>query len=44
MGAYRRIADWNDALPPPASARFAGASSLALWIAVVICGRWIGFI
>jgi hypothetical protein len=44
MGAYRKIADWDDALPPPASARFAGASSLALWIAVVICGRWIGFI
>ena len=41
--AYRRIAEWNDTLPPPAAVRIAGASSLALWIVVVFLGRWIGF-
>jgi len=41
--AYRRIAEWNDTLPPPAAVRIAGATSLALWIVVVFLGRWIGF-
>lgn len=27
----------------PASAKFAGGASLALWTAVVIAGRWVGF-
>ena len=30
------------AIPPPA-ARLAGGLSIMLWIAVVACGRWIGF-
>ena len=29
--------------PPPVRARIAGAISLALWIAIVSSGRWIGF-
>ena len=29
--------------PPPLSARASGAASLALWIAIVAFGRWIGF-
>jgi hypothetical protein len=41
--AYRRIAEWDDALPPPTVVRVAGATSLALWIVVVFLGRWIGF-
>jgi len=41
--AYRRIAEWDDALPPPAKVRISGATSLALWIVVVFLGRWIGF-
>jgi len=32
----------NDARPPP-PARLAGGVSILLWIAVVACGRWIGF-
>jgi hypothetical protein len=32
----------KDALPPP-RARLAGLLSILLWIAVVACGRWIGF-
>jgi hypothetical protein len=43
MTAYRRIGEWDDALPPPRSARIAGATSLTLWIAIVFLGRWIGF-
>jgi hypothetical protein len=43
FGAYRRVADWDTAPVPPPAARLAGALSLAFWIAVVFCGRWIGF-
>ena len=43
LTAYRRIVEWNDALPPPLGVRIAGATSLALWIVVVFLGRWIGF-
>jgi hypothetical protein len=43
MTAYRRIVDWDDALPPPTVARLAGASSLLLWVLVIFLGRWIGF-
>ena len=36
---YRRVAAWDaDPVPPP-RARMAGAFSLLLWSAVVICGR-----
>ena len=30
-------------LPPPASARLAGALSLALWISVIACGRLLAY-
>jgi hypothetical protein len=43
LGAYKRIGEWNDALPPPAAARISGAISLVLWIAVIFLGRWIGY-
>jgi hypothetical protein len=43
FGVFRRVADWDDALPPPSAARLAGALSISLWIAVVFFGRWIGF-
>jgi len=43
FGAFRRVADWDDVLPPPPAARLAGALSLSLWIVVVFFGRWIGF-
>jgi hypothetical protein len=29
--------------PPPLVARASGLASLTLWIAIVACGRWIGF-
>ena len=43
LTAYRKIAEWDDSLPPPTTARIAGITSLGLWILVVFLGRWIGF-
>lgn len=34
---------WDSAAGPPPSARLAGGLSILLWIAIVACGRWIGF-
>jgi hypothetical protein len=43
FGIYRRVAQWDSSLPAPLAARFAGAASLCLWLAVIVFGRWIGF-
>jgi Family of unknown function (DUF6644) len=43
FGAYRRVLEWDTSQPPPPAARLAGALSVALWTAVIFCGRWIGF-
>jgi len=34
---------WDKEVRLPLRARFAGGLSILLWIAVVACGRWIGF-
>ena len=34
---------WDLQARPPFAARLAGGISMLLWIAVVACGRWIGF-
>ncbi len=34
---------WDNQARLPLSARLAGGISMLLWIAVVACGRWIGF-
>ncbi len=34
---------WENDKKPPLAARLAGGVSILLWIAVVACGRWIGF-
>ena len=39
----RGIEHWDESPHPPTKARLAGAVSMALWIAVIVCGRWIGF-
>ena len=41
--ALRRVAEW-DTGPTPRSARLAGATSLLLWLSIVVFGRWIGFV
>jgi hypothetical protein len=43
FGTFRRVADWDTALPTPLAARVAGALSICLWITVIFMGRWIGF-
>jgi hypothetical protein len=40
----RGLPAWDQSGAPPAAVRFAGGASLALWIAIVVAGRWIGFI
>lgn len=37
------LPQWEKQSLPPLRARLAGAFSILLWIAVVACGRWIGF-
>jgi hypothetical protein len=39
----RDLPQWEKDTLPPLRARLAGALSILLWIAVVACGRWIGF-
>jgi hypothetical protein len=42
-GAGGRMGQWESATRPPAGARIAGALSMVLWLAVTVCGRWVGF-
>lgn len=35
---------WDHRLPPPRAVKMAGGTSVALWGAVVVLGRWIGFV
>lgn len=39
----RGVEAWHSPALTPVRARVAGALSLCLWVAVVACGRWIGF-
>jgi uncharacterized membrane protein len=40
----RGITQWDREPIPPVQVRIAGGLSLAFWISVVICGRFIGFV
>jgi hypothetical protein len=42
-GATQRTIEQWDLGKPPLRAVIAGSTSLILWIAIVACGRWIGF-
>ena len=39
----RDLPRWENQIWPPLPARLAGGVSILLWLAVVACGRWIGF-
>lgn len=41
--AFRSVARWDTGAPPPLAARAAAALSLALWIAVISCGRLLAY-
>lgn len=43
LGICRSVGRWGDDLRPPTAARLAGACSLALWSAIIVVARWIGF-
>jgi hypothetical protein len=43
MGGYARSAHQEHDLPAPASARLHASASLALWIAVIACGRLLAY-
>jgi hypothetical protein len=43
MIGARDLPRWDSAVQPPLPARLAGGVSILLWVAVVACGRWIGF-
>ena len=42
LATSRGMADRDTAVPTTTGARFAGASSLLLWVGVLLAGRWIG--
>jgi hypothetical protein len=44
QGVYRHVDSWDAVVPTPPGARAAGAISLILWITVIVCGRWVGFV
>ncbi len=41
--AYRHVSQWETATRTPAGARIAALCSLALWSAVIVCGRAIAY-
>jgi hypothetical protein len=43
LTTYRRVAAWDDWRVTPASARLAGFLSLALWVCVIVSGRFVGY-
>ena len=40
---FKSVARWDRDVAPHWGARLAGGLSIACWIAVVFCGRWVGF-
>jgi hypothetical protein len=42
-GPYQGVAAWDVGLPAPAVVRLLAALSLATWIGVIACGRWIAY-
>ncbi len=41
---HRHATQWSAATTPPVTVRAAGGLSLVIWIAVIACGRWTGFV
>jgi hypothetical protein len=42
-GIYRSVGSWNTAVPAPPLARAHALASLAIWIAVISCGRLLAY-
>ena len=41
---HRTLGTVDQVSPPSGAVRAAGALSITLWMAIVFCGRWIGFV
>ena len=41
---FRTVSAWGRDPFPPVAARLSGAMSLAIWVSVIICGRFMGFV
>ena len=44
VGVFRRAEGWDTHRPAPAAARLQAVASLALWFAVISCGRLIAYV
>lgn len=42
-GPYAGVADWDTGRSAPAAAKLSAAVSIALWLGVIACGRWIAY-
>ncbi|MBO9580634.1 MAG: hypothetical protein J7498_07055 [Sphingobium sp.] len=40
---WRNVSQWDESPRVPTAVRFAGVISALLWVAIIVCGRWIGF-
>ena len=43
LGIYRSVAQWNAKVAAPALARLQALASLAIWLAVISCGRLLAY-
>jgi uncharacterized membrane protein YcfT len=43
LGVYRTVATWNKDTPAPVLAKMQAVASLAIWIAVICCGRLLAY-
>lgn len=43
VGPYAQVVQWDVATPAPVQARFMAATSIAIWISVIVCGRWLAY-
>jgi hypothetical protein len=43
IGIYRSVGEWNVDLPAPVLAKIHAVVSLALWVAVISCGRLLAY-
>jgi hypothetical protein len=44
VGVFRSAASWDHGVATPLAARLHGAASLALWVAIIACGRLIAYV
>lgn len=44
LALHRTLGTVDQVSPPSTAVRAAGALSITLWMAIVFCGRWIGFV